>query len=130
MWRRCADVEMRKMICVSCPVGCTMEVHVEGDQVVSVKGNTCPRGQTYAEAEVRNPVRVFTSTVRVEGGVLSVCPVRSARPLPLSRVFDVALELARVKVVAPVSIGQVIIADVCGTGVDIVASRSLKRKES
>lgn len=116
------------MICVSCPVGCTLSVGVEGDHVVSVEGNQCPRGETYAIAEVKNPVRVFTSTVRVEGGVLPVCPVRSRSPIPLSKVFQVARELARVKLVAPVDIGQVIIADVCGTGVDIVASRPLKRK--
>jgi CxxC motif-containing protein len=123
-------VEVRKMICVSCPVGCTLSVTLEGAEVVKVEGNQCPRGETYAVAEVRNPVRVFTSTVRVEGGALPVCPVRSRRPIPLDKVFDVARELARVKLVAPVEIGQVIIADVCGTGVDIVASRSLKRKES
>lgn len=122
--------ETKRFLCVSCPVGCALTVEVEGTRVLSVEGNTCPRGVAYAEAEVSNPLRVFASTVRVEGGALSVCPVRSRAPLPLVKVFDVARELARVILPAPVRIGQVILPDVCGTGVDLVASRSLERKES
>lgn len=121
--------ETRRFLCVSCPVGCALAVEVEGTKVLSVEGNTCPRGIPYAEAEVTNPLRVFTSTVRVEGGALPVCPVRSRGPLPLARVLDVARELAKLRVPAPVEIGQVILPDVCGTGVDLVASRSLNRKE-
>ena len=122
--------ETKRFLCVSCPVGCALTVEVEGTKVLSVEGNTCPRGVPYAEAEVSNPLRVFASTVRVEGGALSVCPVRSRAPLPLVKVFDVARELAKVVLPAPVRIGQVILPDVCGTGVDLVASRSLERKES
>ena len=121
--------ETKRFLCVSCPVGCALTVEVEGTRVLSVEGNTCPRGVAYAEAEVSNPLRVFASTVRVEGGALSVCPVRSRAPLPLVKVFDVARELAKVVLPAPVRIGQVILPDVCGTGVDLVASRSLNRKE-
>jgi CxxC motif-containing protein len=100
-------------------------VEVQGTEVRSVEGNTCPRGVTYAQNEAVNPVRIFTSTVRVKGGALPVCPVRSKAPLPLSKVFSVTKEVAKISVSAPVTIGQILIKDVCGTGTDIVASRSL-----
>lgn len=118
--------EMRKFLCVSCPVGCALTVEVDGINVLHVEGHTCPRGTKYAENEVSNPLRVFSSTVRVEGGALPVCPVRSAQPIPLNKIFDITKEVARKTAQAPLKIGQVIVENVCGTGVDIVTSRSLR----
>jgi CxxC motif-containing protein len=120
--------EERKFLCVSCPVGCSLVVTVEGTEALSVEGNSCPLGVKYARSEVANPVRTFTSTVRVRGGVLPVCPVRSRTPLPLSAVFDVTRAIAGMEVKAPVAIGQTLIENVCGAGSDIVASRSLGEK--
>lgn len=119
-------IETRKFLCVSCPVGCALSVKVDGTNVIEVEGNTCPRGVEYAKNEAVNPTRVFTSTVRVRGGSLPVCPVRSRSPLPLTKVFHVSREIAKVTMDAPVEIGQVVIADVCDTGIDIVTSRALK----
>lgn len=118
--------ETKKFLCVSCPVGCAMTVTVDGTTVLEAEGNTCGRGLDYAKNEVANPTRVFTSTVRVRGAALPVCPVRSRSPLPLSKVFDVSRAIAAVTMDGPVEIGQVVIADVCGTGVDIIVSRTLK----
>ncbi|MDR1650494.1 MAG: DUF1667 domain-containing protein [Synergistaceae bacterium] len=118
--------DVKKFLCVSCPVGCSLTVTVEGTEVLSVEGNTCPLGVKYAHAEVTNPVRTFTSTVRVRGASLPVCPVRSRTPLPLSKVWDVTGELAKLTVDAPIEIGQVLIENAAGAGADIVASRSLR----
>ena len=117
--------ETKKFICVSCPVGCLLKVTVRGKEVLSVEDNGCPLGIKYAKNEIANPVRTFTSTVRVSGAHLPVCPVRSRIPLPLSKMRDVASEVAKVQAIAPISIGQILIEDVCGTGSDIIASRSL-----
>jgi CxxC motif-containing protein len=117
--------EIKKFLCVSCPVGCALTVSVQGTKIISVDGNTCKLGLEYAENEVANPLRTFTSTVRVDGASLPVCPVRSRTPLPLAKVFDVTREVAKLHVAAPLKMGQVLINDVCGTGTDIVASRSL-----
>jgi len=119
--------EIKKFLCVSCPVGCALTVTVQGTELL-VDGNTCPRGVSYAQNEITNPLRTFTSTVRVKGGVLPVCPVRSKTPLPLDKVFDVAREVAKAAVSAPLTIGQVLIENVCGTGTDIIACRSLGRQ--
>ena len=97
----------------------------DAGEVVKVEGNTCPRGESYARSEVKDPRRVFASTVRVRGGKLPVCPVRSKIPAPKGKLFGIAEEVARLEVEAPVKIGQVLIHGVCGTDVDIVASRNL-----
>jgi CxxC motif-containing protein len=99
---------------------------LEEGVILSIEGNTCPLGEKYARSEVENPVRTFTTTVRVNGGSLPVCPVRSKTPLPLSKVFDVAREVAKLNVRPPIQAGQTLIENVCGTGSDIVASRPLK----
>jgi len=117
--------EIKNFLCVACPVGCALKVEACGTEVSKVEGNSCPRGVKYAQDEITNPTRTFTSTIRVKGGVLPVCPVRSRAPLPLKKVFDVTREVAKISLPAPVMIGQVIIENVCGTGIDIVASRSL-----
>ncbi|MBQ7577703.1 MAG: DUF1667 domain-containing protein [Synergistaceae bacterium] len=118
--------ETRKFICVSCPLGCGLSVSLDDfGEVVKVEGNTCPRGESYARSEVKDPRRVFASTVRVKGGKLPVCPIRSKTPAPKGKLFDIAREVAKLDVAAPLKIGQVLIHNVCGTDVDIVASRDL-----
>ncbi len=123
------EERLLNMICVGCPVGCDIKVSVDGTNVLSVEGNTCPRAMEFAKAEIANPTRVFATTVRVSGGKLPVCPVRSRQAVPKNRLFDISREVARLVVPAPVEIGQVILADACGTGVDIVATRDLKAEE-
>ena len=118
------------MICVGCPVGCDIKVTVRDKELLSVEGNACPRAVQFARTEIANPVRVFATTVRVSGGRLPVCPVRSRGPVPKDRLFDISREVARLVVPAPVTIGQVILADACGSGVDIVATRDLEKGEA
>ena len=118
--------EIKKFICVSCPLGCGLSVSLDDSgEVLKVEGNSCPRGESYARSEVKDPRRVFASTVRVKGGKLPVCPIRSRTPAPKGKLFDIAKEVAKLDVTAPIQIGQVLIHNVCGTDVDIVASRDL-----
>jgi CxxC motif-containing protein len=115
----------KNFTCVSCPVGCSLVVAIDGDELSRVDGNACQLGEKYARNEVKNPLRMFTSTVRVTGGALPVCPVRSDGPLPKRLIADAAREVAGITITAPVEIGQVIIRDIFGTGLNIVAGRSL-----
>jgi CxxC motif-containing protein len=121
-----AEEKILNTLCVSCPVGCSIQVTYEGDRVLKVEGNTCPRALVFAQKEISNPERVFATTVRVTGGKLPVCPVRSRGPVPKSSVFDISRAVATLSIEAPVEIGQVILPNVCGTGVEIIASRSLE----
>lgn len=119
-------VETRIMNCIMCPLGCEMTVTIEDGAVTGVTGNTCPRGPKYAHDEVVAPKRMLTSTVRVNGGLLPLVPVVSKTTLPKERILDCAAVLRQVIVEAPVSEGQVIVENILGLGVDIVASRSME----
>lgn len=120
----------RELTCIGCPLGCALTVTMEGDSVTSVTGNTCPRGDAYARKEVTNPTRIVTTTVRVEGGVCPMVNVKTAADIPKDKIFECTSALKDVIAQAPVNIGDVILADVAGTGVDIVAARNVAAKQA
>lgn len=103
--------------------GITVELNDNGE-VVSVTGNTCKRGDAYARSEMTHPVRSLTSTVKVKGGVHPVVPVKSAKPIPKEKMFECMEQINSVTLDAPVKIGDVVIENVLGTGVDIVATNN------
>ena len=119
--------EIRDLTCIGCPLGCSIQVTLENREVKEVRGNTCPRGDAYARKEVTNPTRIVTSTVRVEGGVSPMVNVKTASDIPKSKIFECAAALKDVVAVAPVKIGDVLLADVAGTGVDIVAAKNIAK---
>ncbi|MCI8294069.1 MAG: DUF1667 domain-containing protein [Hespellia sp.] len=117
-------MEKRELICIGCPMGCPLTVEMNGKEVVSVAGNTCPRGDAYARKEVTNPTRIVTSTVMVEGGTVDMVSVKTKEDIPKDKIFDCVKALKGIKVKAPIHIGDVIVSDVAGTGVDIVATKN------
>lgn len=119
-------MEKRELICIGCPMGCPMTVTMDGGSVVSVVGNTCRRGDIYARKEVTNPTRIVTSTVTVEGGADVTVSVKTASDVPKAKIFDCVRALKGVTVKAPVRIGDVILKDAAGTGVDIVATGNVR----
>lgn len=120
-------METRNLTCISCPMGCQITVEMDGNEVVSVTGNTCKRGDVYARKEVTNPTRIVTSTVRVIGGKADMVSVKTKEDIPKGKIFDCVKSLKGVEVKAPVHIGDVIVPDAAGTGVDIVATKNVER---
>ena len=113
----------KNLTCVACPLGCSITVELDdAGNILSVTGNTCKRGDAYARTEMTNPTRSLTSTVKVNGGAHPVVPVKSAAPVPKSMLFDCMKEINQVTLQAPVKIGQVVIKNILGTGVDIVTT--------
>lgn len=114
----------KNIICVACPMGCEITVTLDDttNEIISVKGNTCKRGDAYARTECTNPVRSFTTTVKVSSGEHPVVPCKSSSPLPKGKVLDCADFIRTVCVDAPVKIGDVLIKNILDTGVDIVAT--------
>ncbi len=106
---------MRELICITCPKGCHLKVDEENDYKVT--GNGCPRGAI--------PTRVVTSTVKIVGAEIERLSVKTNGDIPKEKIFDVMKELNRVVVKAPVHREDVIIHDICGTGVDLVATKDL-----
>ena len=115
----------RELICIGSPMGCALTVELEGNEVISVIGNTCKRGDDYARKEVTNPTRIVTSTVKVANGVLAAVSVKTEKDIPKGRIFDCVRALKDVTVTAPVHIGDVIMKDVAGTGVNVIATKDV-----
>jgi len=115
---------MKELICIVCPKGCHLKVDETNDYAVT--GNGCPRGAEYGKAELTNPTRVVTSTVRCHGASLPRCPVKTDGVVPKGKIFDVMKALDEVELTAPVTVGQVVIENVCGTGANVVAARTMK----
>lgn len=120
-------MEEMNLTCINCPIGCYLTVKLENGEVGEVTGNQCNRGVAYAKMESTNPTRMMTSTVRVHGAVLAAAPVKTAAPVPKNKVVDCVKALRDVDLEAPVAIGQVVAANVCGTGVDVIATRSIPK---
>ena len=114
---------MKELVCIVCPKGCRL--HVDEENGFAVTGNSCPRGAAYGKNEIQNPTRVLTSTVRLKGGVYRRCPVKTEKAVPKGKLLDIMKELNRVEVSSPVSIGQVVLTNAAGTGVNVVVTKSL-----
>jgi CxxC motif-containing protein len=115
-------------VCINCPLSCSLELTEEDGEVLEVSGADCKVGVKYAEEEFRNPRRMMSTTVKVEGGMLPLLPVVSASPIPKAMVREAVRALAEVVVRAPIADGEVIYRDILGTGVDIVSSRRLDKR--
>ena len=119
-------MEVRNLICIGCPLGCPVTVTMDGDEI-NVTGNTCPRGADYARKEVLSPTRIVTSSIRVNGGTIARVSVKTKSDIPKSKIFEVMKEIQAVQVDAPVALGQVLIKDCAGTGVEIIATKTVER---
>lgn len=106
-------------------MGCAIVVRGDGKSIVSMEGAVCKRGESYATAEYTHPERILTSLVKVLGGEVPLAPIRSAKPVPKDRLFDCMQVIRGVTLPRPVKAGDVVVRDICGTGVDMVATGSV-----
>jgi len=123
-------MEGKEIICISCPKGCRITVQNRGEEIISITGNDCPKGIKYAEGEFINPLRILPTTVKVIGGELPLVSVKTEKAIPKRLLLKAMTEIAEIEVKAPVKIGQVIKDDLMGTGVNLVATRNIKRADS
>lgn len=126
-------IETLQFNCTTCPSECLLTVEVERNadgavvEVRSVTGNSCPRGDKFAHQELICPMRVLTTTIAVSGGDEALLPVRTAEAIPLA-LHAQAMNLIRGLVVnAPIRIGDVVLEDLLGTSIDLVASMDIDR---
>ena len=119
-------IEKLPLTCIICPMGCSMEVEVETNangqkKVVIVKDNGCKRGEQYAAKELQNPTRTLTTTIKVEGGVLPVVPVKTAGEVPKASLLQCMEVVRRASCRAPVKRGDILLYDLLGTGINVIA---------
>ncbi|RCW62085.1 DUF1667 domain-containing protein [Halanaerobium sp. ST460_2HS_T2] len=121
-------IETKTLTCVACPKGCEVTVEYEGDEIIDIKGNACPQGQSYAEEEIVAPTRILPTTIRVKNGALALCPVKTTKQIPLEKMFKAMEIIGKKEVEAPIKMGDVLIEDILGTGANIVATRDMQEK--
>lgn len=117
----------KQFVCISCPMGCPLRVWEENGEV-KVEGNTCPRGKAYGIQEFTAPMRTVTSSVPVIHGQQLMCSVKTAQPVPKEKVHQVLEAIYQAQVKAPVAVGDVVLENVAGTGVDVIATRKVNDK--
>ncbi|MDD4097197.1 MAG: DUF1667 domain-containing protein [Lentisphaeria bacterium] len=115
----------RDITCIGCPLGCSLEVTLDDGRVVSVTGNDCPRGVSYARQECVHPERMVTALIMIPGRTTPLS-VKTQRPVPKDKITACLRAIAEARPALPVRIGEVILQDVAGTGVAVVATRDLE----
>lgn len=118
------------LICVTCPRGCALKVIHEGNNILEVTGATCKRGWDYALSELTDPRRMVASSVKVINGLHPLVPVYTAKAFPKPLILELADSLRKVEVKAPIKINQVIVENILGSGIDILASRDMPALDS
>ena len=113
---------MKELICIVCPNGCHLKVDEQNGYAVC--GNKCDRGVDYGKTELQNPVRMVTSTVKLDGAASRRLPVKTSTAIPKHLIFDAMKVIDTLVVTAPVKVGDVLIADLLGTGVSVVACKN------
>lgn len=120
--------ETREMICIACPVGCRLTVKQDDASNVTVENFGCKRGITYGTQEFTQPMRTVTSSVLVDMGARPLCAVKTKTTVPKEAIPAVLDVIRTAKASAPILIGQVVVPNIAGTGVDLVATASCERR--
>lgn len=120
--------EVKEFVCVNCPKGCRVSVALNNRKVLDVKGYSCEKGKKYGEEEAICPMRVITSTVKVNNGTLRVLPVMSSDAIPLEKMDEAMDEIRQIQVEAPIKMNDVIVKDFIVEGVNLIASRSMDKQ--
>ena len=114
----------KHLVCIVCPMGCRLKITGAADDL-TISGNKCPKGVAYAYDEITNPVRMVCSTVRIKGGIHNVVPVKTDKAIPDKYKLEVVKAINKIELTSPVKMGDIIIPDLFGTGVNVVASRDM-----
>lgn len=118
-------IEKKELTCIGCPIGCMLEVTLEYNEVIEVKGYTCQRGKTYAMKECTNPTRIVTSSVKVNHGDTNAVSVKTESDIPKGKIKECMGVLKDIVIEAPVHAGDIIVKNIAGTNVNIIATKSI-----
>ena len=120
-------VEKKHFVCVVCPVGCEIDVVHEGSKIISMEGNKCEKSAEFVSQELIEPMRILTTTVRIQGSRWPVIPVRTDTAVPKRLFPRIMRQLRRIKLQSPVNMMDVVVRDVLHTGANIIATRTMPR---
>jgi CxxC motif-containing protein len=120
--------EKKHFVCVVCPIGCEIDVVHDGSKIISMEGNKCEKSEEFVTQELIEPMRILTTTLRIQGSKWPVIPVRTDRAVPKRLFPRIMRRLRRIKLQAPVNMLDVVVRDVLRTGANIIATRTMPRK--
>ena len=116
----------QKFICIMCPLGCEVTVKLdEKGEIRETVGAKCKKGEKYSAEELKNPTRILTSTAAIEDALHARLPVRTSAPVPKNKIFECMKEISKIKVKAPIKIGDKIIKNILKLNIDVIATRDL-----
>jgi CxxC motif-containing protein len=121
-------MDENKITCIICPIGCKIFVKTDGKQIAITEGNICKKGIDYAKSEALDPRRMLTTSVLVKDGEWPLVSIKSTRPIPRDKLFPILRQIKKITINAPVRSGQIIIKNVLNSGVDIVATKTIKKQ--
>ena len=116
---------IRKITCIDCPKGCQLSIETDGKNIISLSGNECDKGVDYAKQEIDNPERILTSTVLAPNLSIKLVPVRTNKPIPKDKILSAMEEVKRIRLDKPVKVGDIVLANLLNTGVDLTATRTV-----
>ena len=115
----------KELVCIGCPLGCSLKVTIQDDSTMEVTGNTCPRGADYARKELTDPRRIVTSSVPVEGGHLPCVSVKTESDIPKDKIFDVMDIIKNIKLKAPVEVGDIVVKNIMSYDSDLIVTKQV-----
>ena len=119
----------KEITCIVCPIGCKILVRMDGSKLEVLRGYKCKKGIEYARNEALDPRRMLTTSVLVKNGDWPLVSVKSSQPIPKEKLFVVLEKIKGINVNAPVKSGQAILRNVGDTGIDIIATKTVKNVE-
>jgi len=119
--------EKKHFVCVVCPIGCEIDVVHDGSKIISMEGNKCEKSEEFVSQELIEPMRILTTTVRIQGSRWPVIPVRTDKSVPKRLFPRLMRQLRHIKLQAPVNMLDVVVSDVLHTGASIIATRTMPR---
>ena len=116
-----------KITCIICPVGCRISINIENKELI-ITGNKCIKGFDFAKTEIESPVRSFTTTIRTVFSKNPVLPVKTNRDVPKDKIMDIICELSGIIITERIGIGEIVAANIAGTGSDIIATSNILKE--
>ena len=120
--------EKRHFVCVVCPIGCEIDVVHDGSKIISMEGNKCEKSEEFVSQELIEPMRILTTTVRIQGSRWPVIPVRTDKSVPRRLFPRIMKQLRRIKLQSPVSMMDVVVSDILHTGANVITTRTMPRE--
>jgi len=120
-------MEEKKLICIGCPKGCGITIKHTGKIINEITGYSCDNGLKYAKTEFTEPKRIITTTVKLNNGSLPFVPVKTKEAVNKEKIFEVMKVITQLELDSPVKVGDIVMPNIAGTGVDLVCCRSIKK---